>query len=160
MDQIDKLLASLKPKPDSPEIPQAPPATTVQQANRSIDDLLQALDEAARQKVRDTLKPASSPPIPKTLTEQREQVTDELIAPAAEQQQVLRYQQRQVALQEQRYQDLQDHAQHWLQTLDRHSVEGRWFDEFACHYESKLEAAIEYFVALQEINSPLPTNPK
>jgi hypothetical protein len=67
------------------------------------------------------------------------------------------YEQRQAALAQQRRQDLRQHAQAWLQKLDKKSVEGRWFEDFACHYESPLDAAIEYFVALQEINSPLPT---
>jgi hypothetical protein len=41
-------------------------------------------------------------------------------------------------------------AQKWLNSLSFESEEGRWFEEFACNYESLLDAAIDYLEALEE----------
>lgn len=46
---------------------------------------------------------------------------------------------------------LTEQAQEWLKGLQPRSDEGLWFDEFACNYESRLEAAIEYLEALQSV---------
>lgn len=43
------------------------------------------------------------------------------------------------------------HAIAWLKQLDPLSNEGLWFEEFAGHYPSKIDAAIEY---LQTLHSP------
>jgi septal ring factor EnvC (AmiA/AmiB activator) len=52
-------------------------------------------------------------------------------------------------LRQQRRAELAKQAEAWLNQLDRHSDEGLWFEEFACGYESLLEAAIDYLEALQ-----------
>jgi hypothetical protein len=158
MDPIDQLLAKLTPNSAGQPTPkktseQTSPTTS---SNRSIDDLLQSLGEAAKQSVRERLQ--STPPSAKSLPVldiqeyQQEPVTLELAAQAKQLQQARLYQQQRAELEQQRRQNLQSQAQAWLQKLDRQSVEGRWFDDFACHYESRLEAAVEYLVALQEVN--------
>ena len=176
MDPIDQLLAQLGSSPANPSSP-APKSTSPEptsgttsgksitpDASKTIDDLLRSLGEPAKQTVRDQLQAAPPPasfarslPVPEIQNYQQEQVEMELAAREKQQQQARMYEQRQVALAQQRRQDLRQQAQAWLQRLDKKSVEGRWFEDFACHYESPLDAAIEYFVALQEINSPLPT---
>jgi hypothetical protein len=179
MDPIDQLLAQLGSSPANPPSP-APKLTPPKPisgvnsgqsidgrsitpgVNSTIDDLLRSLGEPAQPIVQDQL-PASPPsfarsvPVPEIQSYQQEQVAMELVAQEQQQQQARLYEQRQAALAQQRRQDLRQQAQAWLQKLDKKSVEGRWFEDFACHYESPLDAAIEYFVALQEINSPLPT---
>lgn len=77
----------------------------------------------------------------------------------AQQQQEHDRQRRQQQLREQRRAELAKGAQQWLKTLKPNSEEGRWFDEFACNYESRVEAAIDYLEALQEVNSWLKTHP-
>jgi hypothetical protein len=174
MDPIDQLLAKLGSSPANQPSPLTAPKSTSPEtasgksitpdANLTIDDLLQSLGEPAKQTVRDQLRALPPPsasftrslPIPEIQSYQQEQIAMELAAQEKQQQQARRYEQRQAALAQQRRQDLQQQAQTWLQKLDKKSVEGRWFEDFACHYESPLDAAIEYFVALQEINSPLP----
>jgi hypothetical protein len=44
-------------------------------------------------------------------------------------------------------------ATKWLAKLSSVSEEGRWFEEFACHYESRLEAALDYLEAIEEAES-------
>jgi hypothetical protein len=163
MDEIDQLLAKLdQAKPPALPVNSAEIAndrwrslperesTTANYA--SIDDLLKSLGESAKQQVQSRLSAAASSPSP-IVPEIREYQEVQISQAQAQQQQ---YQQRKAALLQQRRQELEQQAQIWLQKLDHRSDEGRWFDEFACHYESKLVAAIEYFLALQEINSPLP----
>jgi hypothetical protein len=177
MDPIDQLLAKLGSSPANPPSPPTASKSTTPEptsgkeggksitpdASKTIDDLLRSLGEPAKQTVRDQLKAsppanfARSLPVPEIQSYQQEQVAVELAAKEKQQQQTRMYEQRQAALAQQRRQDLRQQAQAWLQKLDKKSVEGRWFEDFACHYESPLDAAIEYFVALQEINSPLPT---
>jgi cell division septum initiation protein DivIVA len=172
MDPIDQLLAQLGSSPASPP-PTVQKSTSPEptsgksitpDASKTIDDLLRSLGEPAKQTVRDQLQTSPPPasfarslPVPEIQSYQQEQVAIELAAKEKQQQQARMYEQRQAALAQQRRQDLRQQAQAWLQKLDKKSVEGRWFEDFACHYESPLDAAIEYFVALQEINSPLPT---
>jgi hypothetical protein len=184
MDPIDQLLAKLGSSPANPLNPPTAPKSTSPEtangansgqsingrsitpgANSTIDDLLRSLGEPAKQTVRDQLQASPPPPasfarslpVPEIQSYQQEQLAKDLAAQEQQQQQARMYEQRQAALAQQRRQDLRQQAQAWLQKLDKKSVEGRWFEDFACHYESPLDAAIEYFVALQEINSPLPT---
>ncbi|MGE5659350.1 MAG: salt stress protein, Slr1339 family [Actinomycetota bacterium] len=65
----------------------------------------------------------------------------------AQQQQAKQLQQQQLIAKQRQQQEQQ--ALHWLHQLDPHSDEGFWFEEFAAHYSSKLEAAIDYLQALQ-----------
>jgi hypothetical protein len=176
MDPIDQLLAQLGSSPANPPSPPTVPKSTSPEttasgksitpnANETIDDLLRSLGEPAQQTARDQLPTAPPPPasfsrslpVPEIQSYQQAQVAIELATHKKQQQQAQMYEQRQVALAQQRRQELRQQAQAWLQKLDKKSAEGRWFEDFACHYESPLDAAIEYFVALQEINSPLPT---
>jgi hypothetical protein len=55
------------------------------------------------------------------------------------------------ALRVQRRAQLTEQAKEWLKRLHPKSEEGLWFEEFACNYESRLEAAIEYLEALQTV---------
>jgi hypothetical protein len=55
-------------------------------------------------------------------------------------------------LQQQRRNALRRAAQNWLNQLKPNSDEGRWFAEFACNYDSRLAAAIDYLEALQEVD--------
>jgi len=55
------------------------------------------------------------------------------------------------ALQQQRRANLAHQAEAWLKQLKPRSEEGLWFEEFACNYESRLEAAIEYLEALESV---------
>jgi hypothetical protein len=172
MDPIDRLLANLNPNAADPKdlshqpATQTPPTTEIM---GSIDDLLQSLGESAKKKVRDSLQDGiaerlqAAPPNPQSLKPvaeiedyQQAQAAIAQADQAQQQEQARLYKQRQAVLEQQRRRDLQLHAQAWLQKLDRKSAEGRWFEDFACHYESQIEAAIEYFLALQEVNSPLP----
>jgi hypothetical protein len=62
-------------------------------------------------------------------------------------------QQRLEQLRSQRREALRPTAVQWLKQLQPKSDEGRWFAEFACNYESSLEAAIDYLEALEEVNA-------
>jgi hypothetical protein len=69
------------------------------------------------------------------------------------QQQVQQAQQRRLdALKAKRRAELTQSARKWLKRLSPKTSEGQWFEEFACGYESHLEAAIDYLEALQEVN--------
>jgi hypothetical protein len=58
-------------------------------------------------------------------------------------------------LRKQRRAELAEKAKNWLKHLNPRSEEGRWFYEFACGYESRLEAAIDYLEALQSVGQKL-----
>jgi len=45
---------------------------------------------------------------------------------------------------------LEQEAAEWLRNLNPRSEEGRWFEEFSFSYPSKLDAAIEYLLALRD----------
>jgi aspartyl/asparaginyl beta-hydroxylase (cupin superfamily) len=79
------------------------------------------------------------------------QATQQAEMAQAQQQEQLK-QQRQEALRLQRQQELRSQAQDWLDHLDLKSTEGRWFEEFGCHYDSQIDAAIAYLEALQEVD--------
>ncbi|MEM8641880.1 MAG: hypothetical protein AAGG51_24145 [Cyanobacteria bacterium P01_G01_bin.54] len=51
---------------------------------------------------------------------------------------------------------LEQKAQQWLDALDPYSNEGLWFAEFAAHYPSELDAAVDYLTAL--LKNALPTD--
>jgi TolA-binding protein len=55
-------------------------------------------------------------------------------------------------LRQQRRAELAQQAEAWLKQLSPRTEEGLWFEEFACSYESRREAAIDYLEALQEVN--------
>jgi hypothetical protein len=176
MDSIDRLLANLTPEKPPQDGPQKVQQSVVKPAvNLSIEQLLERLGEPQKQQVRDSLLersrspyPANSSTLPATPTSLPIRPVPEVeaygkqqaaIAQANEQaalvesqQQERLKQQRQSALRLQRQQELRSQAQDWLGNLDLKSTEGRWFEEFGCHYESQLDAAIAYLEALQEVD--------
>lgn len=84
---------------------------------------------------------------------------EELQAAEQQRQQQAQEQQRQQQAKQRRLEQLQakrraeliEPATEWLQRLNPRSEEGRWFEEFACGYDSRLEAAIDYLEALQSV---------
>lgn len=83
--------------------------------------------------------------------EQRKQEQERREAEQRRQQEEREKQRRLEALRTQRRAELAQQAQVWLQQLHPRSEEGLWFEEFACNYPSRLEAAIEYLEALQSL---------
>lgn len=161
MDPIDHLLNSLTPKLQSPTGGQSPNPNPTEQ--ESIDRLLQRLGEPKKQQVRDRLLQdlQDSPNLRASIhwADNNEKITPNSlpreIAKSEQQDQVSQDQrkaQQLKALKEQRQQEVRSQATQWLKTLDPKSTEGLWFDEFACNYDSRLEAAIEYLEALQEVD--------
>jgi DNA repair exonuclease SbcCD ATPase subunit len=61
-------------------------------------------------------------------------------------------QQRLEQLKQQRRAALNNYAENWLANLAQNAVEKRWFDEFACNYSNRTEAAIAYLEALEDLN--------
>jgi hypothetical protein len=178
MDEIDRLLSNLTPdatqKLPKPEV-KASPTPAARSTTGSIDQLLERLGEPQKQQVRDALlessrsthpsvlaTPVATPSsIPKkTVPELQAYATEQTAIAQAEQQaeiaeakhQEQLKQQRQQELRSKRQQELRSQAQQWLDNLDIKSPEGRWFEEFGCHYDSQLEAAIAYLEALQEVD--------
>jgi FMN phosphatase YigB (HAD superfamily) len=83
------------------------------------------------------------------LAEQQQQ--QELQAAEQTRQQQEREKQRRLEqLRQQRRAELAQQAEIWLKQVNPRTEEGLWFEEFACGYESRLEAAIDYLEALQE----------
>ncbi len=122
MDAIDQLLANLSPN-SKVDPPQKP-------ARGSTDFML---DQIKAEQI------------------QLEQEKQREIDRDRQQQQQLK-QQRLEQLKQQRRAALHNRAETWLATLAQNSAEGRWFEEFACNYSSKLEAAIAYLEALEDLN--------
>jgi hypothetical protein len=81
---------------------------------------------------------------------QQEQQQQELEAQRQRQQELAAEQTRQTQKTQRRKAALQQEARDWLQKLNPKSDEGRWFEEFAYSYESKLAAAIDYLQAMKE----------
>jgi hypothetical protein len=61
-------------------------------------------------------------------------------------------QQRLEQLKQQRRTALHHRAETWLANLAQNAPERRWFDEFACNYNNRTDAAIAYLEALEELN--------
>ncbi len=178
MDEIDRLLTNLTPDPTQklpkPDV-KASPTSAARSTTGSIDQLLERLGEPQKQQVRNALlessrlmnpsvltTPVATPSsIPqKTVPELQAYATEQVAIAQAEQQasiaestrQEQLKQQRQQDLRSKRQQELRSQAQHWLDNLDLKSTEGRWFEEFGCHYDSPLESAIAYLEALQDVD--------
>jgi hypothetical protein len=66
------------------------------------------------------------------------------------QQQIREEQLRQEQLKQQQRAALKVKAQAWLKKINPSSEEGLWFEEFACAYPNKLEAALDYLQALEQ----------
>jgi hypothetical protein len=50
-----------------------------------------------------------------------------------------------------RQQALEQKARLWLSKLNPQSEEGRWFEEFAYSYDSRVKAAMDYLEALKDV---------
>ncbi|MBD1825507.1 hypothetical protein H6F51_23850 [Cyanobacteria bacterium FACHB-DQ100] len=143
MNSIDKLLKSLNNEPSEPH-----PASETKPARLSIDGLLKQIDA----------QPQAPQPLtasnPDFLFDQLKQEHQETLRQEALrlQQQAQQKQERLEQLKQQRRQALAVRAEEWLKNLDSNSSEGQWFEEFACHYESRMVAAIDYLEALQEVD--------
>jgi hypothetical protein len=152
--------------------PVVPPTVKQQRANtKSIDDLLGSLGAASP-----SSQPLATPPIDRhpikppdkslnnLLSSVRSDLDAELAAQAEaesrQQEQLERERQHQERAKQakldrlaaQRRQELQREAETWLRQLKPKSDEARWFEEFACNYETPLEAAIEYLDALKTVD--------
>jgi hypothetical protein len=164
MDPLDKLLAELKAEnaKDSPSMPAAPPSEA--KPGASIADLLNAIDAPTVRsepttELQVTPAPASLslPEIPNSKSSlpgsDRPQPpeTQESDSEESDAKQERAKQKRLEHLRQQRRSELREPARKWLSQLKPKSDEGVWFEEFACNYESRLEAAIEYLEALQEV---------
>lgn len=169
MDEIDKLLAGIENGRISQPLR---PTSSIDplDVKISIDDLLGGLNESAKHDVREQLSRPSGPKVaPVNLMdellaqvklEQEQHAEVELVRQkdleAEEARQSGLKAQRLEKLRVRRREELGSMAQEWLATLSVKSEEGRWFEEFACNYESRLEAAIDYLEALQEVSGLLP----
>lgn len=141
---------------------------------RSLDDLLQQIEGQATAShlpkstsQSDHPRHASSPGIEALLGDLKQHYQRQEEAAIAQQEAAIQAQQiqaereeqekqkRQAALKKTRRQRLIPTAQTWLKQLKPNSPEGRWFEDFSCNYESKLEAAIDYLEALESVNHPL-----
>lgn len=144
MDEIDKLLANLNQSSTPPVSKSPQPAAD--SSTRSIDDLLSQIEISQPQ------SPPPAPPPQRLLEEMKaehDQQQAELERQAERERQ--RKQRRLENLKQQRRLALVEKAEQWLKSVDPKSSEGRWFEEFACNYSSRLEAAIDYLEALQEL---------
>lgn len=159
MDNIDRLLAELKAK-HHPSSNTSPPQEPAPAPLQSLDDLLSHLAEGTKQVVRHQLSQRSaapSPPITKSILGIQSSATidpllTQLESESQRQEQATQEKQRRLnELQAKRRADLAKQAQQWLKTLNSSSEEGVWFEEFACGYGSRLEAAIDYLEALQTV---------
>ncbi|BAZ43316.1 hypothetical protein NIES4102_03160 [Chondrocystis sp. NIES-4102] len=65
-------------------------------------------------------------------------------------QQLIEAQRREELRERNRTEALRQKAQQWLIQLNPRSEEGKWFEEFAYGYDSKLEAAVDYLEAMDE----------
>ncbi len=145
MDEIDKLLANLAPETQKPQTP-PPKADVPARPQGSLDDLLKQLDSPQSANF--------SAPLPDRLMDEvkadyeQQQAQLELERQQQEQQKQKRLDQ----LKAQRRVELTEQAAQWLKALNPQSNEGKWFEEFACNYESRLEAAIDYLEALKEVS--------
>ncbi|NJR16194.1 MAG: hypothetical protein HC785_11080 [Calothrix sp. CSU_2_0] len=128
---MDDLLKQLGTE-TSPSRP-APPVTPPAADNRLLEQIKSkytAQDQAQHQR------------------QQQEQQQAERQRQQQEQQKQRRLEQ----LKRERRSQLTEAAQTWLKQIDPKSTEGIWFEEFSCNYGSRLEAAIEYLEALQEVD--------
>jgi len=150
MDEIDKLLNSLNNNASEPR----PSSEAKPVARSSIDDLLKKIDAPSQipsspssDRLFDAAPQITPSPSSDRLFGDLKQEREESLRQAAQQKQ-----ERLEHLKQQRRQALTVKAQEWLKNLDPNSSEGRWFEEFACNYETRIVAAIDYLEALQEVD--------
>jgi hypothetical protein len=132
MDDIDKLLAGIAPSTSPPN-----PLSVGWPTDANLDALLSQVKADLDQQTQIELA--------------QQQIVEQ-----ENQRQAQLKQQRLEQLKQQRHNELRHQAQTWLNQLKPKSDEGRWFAEFACNYDNKLEAAIDYLEALQAVNHDFP----
>jgi hypothetical protein len=152
MDPIDQLLQTLNPiaqPPSKTSAGQTHPGTSSVTAE-SIESLLQHLGESQKQQVRDRLFEAPSAHPQPVIIPDLQTYANEI----AEAERIVRDRdlKEQQALQQHRQQQFRSQALDWLEKLDPLSTEGLWFNSFAEGHGDRLEVAIEYLAALQEID--------
>jgi hypothetical protein len=160
MDPIDELLSKLQPQSEPQRQSEVPPSTP---ASGLIDKLLQDIDPTATPSKsmadESLLAQGATPKEPlqdSLLEEVRSQDEQQDQAEAERLEQETREKQRRLKqLKAQRRAELAEKALDWLKQLNPKSSEGRWFEEFACGYSSRVEAAIDYLEALSEVNPNL-----
>jgi hypothetical protein len=149
MDPIDELLSKLQPQLEPHRKSEVPSSTPV---SGSIDQLLKDLD----QKDLDQTATPKELPQDSCLEEVRSQYEQQDQAEGERLEQETREKQRRLRqLKAQRRAELAEKALDWLKQLNPKSSEGRWFEEFACGYSSRVEAAIDYLEALSEVDPNL-----
>lgn len=151
MDEIDKLLNSLNNNASEPRSA----SEAKSKARSSIDDLLKQIDSPAPSPSSDRSTDwMATPSSQVTPSPSNDRLFDELKQEREEalRQEAQQKQERLEQLKQQRRQALTVKAEEWLKTLDPNSSEGRWFEEFACNYRSRIEAAIDYLEALGEVD--------
>jgi anion-transporting ArsA/GET3 family ATPase len=176
MDEIDKLLSKIDKRPVSdrsidptPAKPVKPPSNNPKNS-KSIDDLLDGLGDVSQPVV--NMPQVVSPQNDRAIESLISDVKIDLAAAERERQQAELRQQQELALEQQRQakakqqrldrlqaerrQELSQEATLWLRQLKPKSDEAKWFEEFACNYNTPLEAAIEYLEALKSIDSTIP----
>lgn len=85
------------------------------------------------------------------LAQVKAEFEEEQRAEEIKKQQLIREEQlRQEQLKQQQRAALKVKAQAWLKKINPSSEEGLWFEEFACAYSNKLEAALDYLQALEQ----------
>jgi hypothetical protein len=159
MSDMDKLLAQLKTEYGQQATPKTKPVSETSsekqaQVNTESTSLDKLLADVKKEVESDKFDRATPQPQPdKKLSSQiddrsiaelkQEQKQQQLAAEQVEQAKQAQKEQRRKAA-------LQQEAKEWLQKLNPKSDEGRWFEEFACSYESKLAAAIDYLQAMRD----------
>lgn len=116
-----------------------------------IDDLLSQIKAEYQE------SPGSPKKPPEAMAELLEQVQAEISSPPKPPATPPRPPQPQKDLElerkKRRQQALEEKARQWLTSLDPQSEEGRWFQEFAYSYDSRVQAAVDYLEALRETGS-------
>lgn len=143
MDPIDKLLKNLNNEASEPH-----PTLETKPARLAVDNLLKQID--AQPQAAQVLPASSSDPLFNELKQEHQETLRQEALRL--QQQAQQKQERLDQLKNQRRQALIATAEEWLKNLDFQSSEGRWFEEFACNYDSRLVAAIDYLEVLQEVS--------
>lgn len=84
---------------------------------------------------------------------QEEYKEQALLEEKQRQQEILEQQRLELQREQKKREILKRRAQEWLNKLNPKSEEGRWFEEFACSYSSRVQAAMDYLEALRETGS-------
>jgi flagellar biosynthesis GTPase FlhF len=151
-DNIDDLISQIKQEKINKKIQSVPQSDRRQDPT---DDLLKQLkSDFKKQKEQEKVSQLNPPnhQVQKTtenLTDIKQQFQEKK---EHESQKITHQNQAEIRYTEQRKQQQQKlltrQAKQWLESLDKYSDEGLWFEEFSHSYPSQLEAAIEYLGVL------------